>query len=834
MAEKTPQVFRSLEKQRDDLKKSTGLFRETKFTNTPRIEKYPLIREGIRQYYLSFYLKFFQDTEHHISSSILSLKKFISEWKYDISDRDLVDSIVMELVKVIRNKKIPLSDIEWFQILSWWYFILHIRWQEPLELDITAPSLERLFVKKKAAFGTEQLREEISIKRISLFWGSLIATIWPQIQEWYIYLKKVTIPWDIFWDIKLNWKFFTLDEVEKSIFRQLESKWITYNPKTNTFFKEAKWEISYRKLESALKNYSYNDYKKIAEKSWVPTNEILSKTKFEADKTSTRQKLFEIHTKYLKSWNWTSFWRFILRWHFETLVKLWGKILHFILLPVFFHAAHKNWQDLGSIFESVTEAWLFVTWAHIWWKLPIPVLWKMLAWIMLGWAFVFWGKYIWEHLLDIDRNFTRAFPNREDFVEKRLKNWGISWFDKKSYEWHIVTSFMLYEAADWMGSDIKIPWTDIVFFQHDIDAGTDPRLYLQLWFFRNREFRNERQAEFQARTTKFFRELFWYDGFTWEPTKFWFGKTSTDLNKPELQEKIVTFLASKNASDGIPSYQKTIIERVTNLFVENKSRIENKEVKFSQILNLALVELEKLEINIINTDRIDAYENDMLIEKLIIDSSLDWTFDFLKWYWDISDSSLEFKYINDLSNSTRKMLKSVFEKTQKREDIFKEINGNELYTLLWNNIFYAGVLSENEKTFLIEYFKSLQKNWVQSGVFKKWQEDKLLNEITTVLNGKITDIRNVSVYVRNFLTSIMENNSQKLPFHSKIALQEWKKTLESISKKSHWGKLFYQFFNRLIDQKRKREFIESMRKDWTPIQSKSYVLDPIFDCFEKK
>ena len=157
--------------------------------------------------------------------------------------------------------------------------------------------------------------------------------------------------------------------------------------------------MRYGDIELALKLYNYDEYKEYAKKCWVPENEIWKKDKFEGNKELARQKIYEIHTQYLKSWETTPFWKYILRGHFETLTKIWGTMLHFVLLPVFFSAAHKNWQDIGSLFESWFETYAFIKWSKIWWELPLPLLLKMVAWILTwAWAVVGW-KYFWEHVL---------------------------------------------------------------------------------------------------------------------------------------------------------------------------------------------------------------------------------------------------------------------------------------------------------------------------------------------------------------------------------------------------------------------------------------------------
>ncbi|MDD2487341.1 MAG: hypothetical protein PHS92_03155 [Candidatus Gracilibacteria bacterium] len=173
-----------------------------------------------------------------------------------------------------------------------------------------------------------------------------------------------------------------------------------------------------------------------------------------------------------------------------------------IFMPIFFREYYKNSQDLSSIGKSFAEMGLFHLGAKVG-AAAAPGFLKMPVSLISGALFTVAGE-AYGGAIQLDKQFWRVFPEREDFFEKTGSDRGKSFFT------HAITMGAAHDVLDKVGGkgdvDIGIPGTkggfyvkngdftipEIDFIKSSIDLSTDPRAYMSNAKARGKEFWNNK------------------------------------------------------------------------------------------------------------------------------------------------------------------------------------------------------------------------------------------------------------------------------------------------------------------------------------------------------
>ncbi len=792
-------------------------------------------------------LKFWnQDQLSLLNSYELDQRLQIKGEEKEFDNEEISNVFTRIIEKYLRERKLSFKDIVNSEINSW-ILSLKIRWQElPILIDITQEKIEGIFLQiSQTSYKISDLKEQVSLVNLSLWIWWVSAMLWQQWPEavWYI-LRRVKIEWLGYVDIQ--WNFSTLSDMESAIFREFDMRWIELNEKGDGFV--IKEPVTPKTIEKTLKEYTYEQYKERVNKLWINREDVWSPEEFEKSKNTANERIYSLHEEYLQSTNKLGgFEKFFLSRYSNLLAEIWWEALHFIMLPVFFQAAHKNSQDLWAILDSTWEVIWFTYGAKLWSKIPWFVVVKLFSWLAAGMWTVVMGKYGAEKLFEVDKNFTKYFPNREDFLEKL----GNSSDDKRSFLLHLGTSFWLYEFSDTIWMDIWLYNTNITLNQHDIDLSTDPRIYLGLGYVRDWKFRNERIEDFKKKLVPEIKKSFFTrDSILWKKRL----RTPFEFSKPDFRKQIYEILVSKNPEDMTP-YHKEIIERIVNYIVNLAPKTIPWEASFDSLIQNLFVQIDKLQIypSLLWLSYLDKYKEWNDTEELLIQESLNWNSDLAN----TLNLEEDLKFISQLPKEQRKFIKDkIFKSILEKIPLdFSSQEKKMWFNLMEEKYFYTGNLSSTDKKNIIKIYREefLPIYGYENVISKrqeylwfkdwKWQksDERAINVflMEKLLDQPIIDLESSSIspLEKSFLSSIMTWKWWlfQMLAHPKEKnecndwVHQWKKDysefLQKIGKTTHWGNIFYKFFNRSINLKRKIDFYRNMAEFWLPhkIQSPSDV-----------
>ena len=332
---------------------------------------------------------------------------------------------------------------------------------------------------KIARNNTEQLKENLN--RESLLWWGLIVSYIATARTWNYFIDNVyiknadnkieAIAFEKWW---LN--SWSKEALKSSILKLLEKKWIKYEPINNTFYKIDKADVS-KWVIKEIKNLDYKKYTKISKNDW---EKLLSEKDFKKNKKVILKEIKSSNIKEVQSILWK--------------YGFWSWIQHVIFLPVFFQTFHKNTTDLASLWKSLSEWWLFTSWAKAGSKIPWNAISKSVLWIVWWVLAIVWWEKLWEKM-ELNKHFWKAFPEREDYWEKK-------WWEWKSFLTHALTAWTVNDLVDELWFDIKIPYTPITIIQTGLNLDTDPKEYMSSWVWRNIKFWNERVDKYKKELTE--------------------------------------------------------------------------------------------------------------------------------------------------------------------------------------------------------------------------------------------------------------------------------------------------------------------------------------------
>ena len=475
------------------------------------------------------------DSEKKSLTIYSSLSRFFSEVKiFEQEDYKRINT----RKKVSNIFQLILSDVNFDELTSFsikkWILVLNYnnwgikyknlvfseeKWKKYItELkntwDITLQNLNKL---------NELLNNDV------LFWWTIVVSYWISSRVWNHFIDKITINlanWTTsIINITKGWiNKWTKKQIKSSIFKILEKEWIYYNPKEARFYKIEDIKINID-IKNELKWVTYKKYKEI---SWLNWEKIISKQEFELNKQKiiTELNKTEIKISNIKEIQ-ILLWKYWFGWAIQRVV----------FLPVFFRTFHSKPNDLASLWKSLSEWWLFELWAKTWAKIskniPGSPLSKAIVWTTLSLSLWIWSIIAWEEIwekIELDKNFWKICPEREDYWEKK-------WWWWKSFLTHVLTAWTINDLVDKLGFDIKIPWTPISFIETNINTDTDIIWYMSSWVWRNMDFWNQRVEKYSRWLIK---DIMWlvkkYEKIEYYPHNI--NEFSENLENDEIEKQI--------------------------------------------------------------------------------------------------------------------------------------------------------------------------------------------------------------------------------------------------------------------------------------------------------
>ncbi len=724
----------------------------------------------------------------------------------------IIDVIIdQKIIPVLIQEWNTIDDVSKIEIDHKWQLILTIQWKpQPIISDLSTRVIESTIIQNQSALDRKELQTKW--KTHYLYWG-LIGAIWVydtfgktfEIRKLEVNISGNPEIIDIWKQFHSNWKINN-----QRILRALEAKWVIIEPSTWKFIKiETFAPMSYRESIRRITKYKYVDFLEDQKKIGIEWK--ISEAEFKADKTKTLGLLKTLNQKQIEMKYQGDFRNFI-KTPYSLLKFAWHGI-GIALIPMFTEHLRKNTQDLGAHIHSGISAGGFLVWAKYGWKAwskmpgPAPVKaisWTILALVAGGWA-VLWIDELWKEM-EMWRSFTKHVANREDFLEKQpfLEKW--IWFDEhKSITWHALSSFWMNEILDTY-SNIRGKDTHAFFYQTQISLDTNPREYLlsRAPILRSRnesvdtdiEFWNVRVDSLQERFIHSLRKKLqsWKSkeenianirDFIYKGNVDWNSFSTIHKN---VQDNIMVYIEKKDGDGNYVNYDK---------IVSGKDEIFYDYVAF---------EINKLKIN---SSYLKSEKQDIeLNHKSYIDEAIE---------WDISGPYIEYKYIGLLPEKEREFIRAVFYRTINIESIIRndgqweweKVNEKQLWKdLMWNTYFFTWELTPEDKSLLVKLY-SINNEWGK--------------ELENILNNTIVNTKDYPWSIWDFLRSVISWSARSLTI--KTTRVEWIWPLheetddtlpfDNISEKSDGWKHFYEFFKRMIDYKRKNEFIKSMQEHWT-------------------
>jgi hypothetical protein len=684
------------------------------------------------------------------------------------------------------------EHIEKVQIIPPWKLEITTKDYWPIYIDISAKSLEKMVIIDQTIKNKDKLRKKPpEYHKVVMWWTWLtIMFIRPQTQQLILEFKSVQVPmWDWSWTLiidDIKWFFSSMRDMEQAVLEKLEQKWIKLNPKTLKFEKILTWKrVTYYGLKRSIKSFKYEEYKKLVEKSSKKYDliweDMMDKKMFETAKQELGTELEKINYEYIKWWKTKSFLKFLLKSKtLDVLLwKIWWKTLHYMMMPIFFRAIHKNSWDLWAYFDALHEIWAFNLWTvtmhKVLLKVKIPIIFKMWLWMLAWWVAVTTWHHIWK-ALDVDKKFTKRFPDRQDFIQKYFWEEWIWWDwwvkDAKSRIGHVVWQWWLNDFANWIWMDVWLIWTNMTFAQHEIDLSTDQKVYLNQrmkW----EQFWNKRIDRFKIDFEREIRELFDKD-FVWikkvekiieiDDEKLKKAQITWNLEKENLISNDLEEIAQE-----IENPEKIIInndsEKMAESIEEAIKQTTQKEKQEKPYINIALKlkEVKNIELNKNNIKNIVLFLKEVKrFEKA------------QNWWEDVRSSIiLEKDFWKNLFNEPTLHENVLYEHIRHYVNKIKLEPTNTYCEKLWK-------LKIKRTKKIVKYFVIKNKQYALSSVMyprkepEKYEID-LIEKLIKILtskgeNGMIPE-ENISII--NYILTLVDSSSSKIDEKNDKTKEKW-------------------------------------------------------------
>ncbi len=313
----------------------------------------------------------------------------------------------------------------------------------------------------------------------------------------------------------------TKEEFKKNVASYLSEHGVSYDAITKSF--SPRGIASLHRVQFDIMRMSFDDF---AREVWDANAKGVGRHRFEA----WRQSIIRDMTSYTNSSIGKSSEEILQgfqKWYVEAKLRFlewlnspvkWVKIgatwavkwpFEYLMWWVFFKKYHANMQDSGTLYASLGEQALFRVGAAL--GASSKILPGKLGTLVTGIGIGAFFVIEWEHAANaiwLDKKFWEYYPDRED------EEYKDSWRDGKSIVDHIISGEAVHGILDKAKVDIRLPgtrgwlevWTgkntsislpDIRLYQHHIDFGTDPRLYLSSSPWRDATSWEERITEYQ-------------------------------------------------------------------------------------------------------------------------------------------------------------------------------------------------------------------------------------------------------------------------------------------------------------------------------------------------
>jgi len=662
------------------------------------------------------------------------------------------------------------------------------------------------------------------------------------------------------------------------LFEIIKKDWIKFNYETNQFEKtterlanDSVKELEFKNLKESIKRYSYKEYLEIFKKSWLDEKEKFSEKNFNEAKRANIDLLKELNSEYNSGKNRKiKFWEFFnskLMWWFFW--KVSWKALHFIMFPIFFKEIQKHSWNLDSYLKWAVEFWAFVTWAKYWSKyMPWPFMFKMIAWLVVWWAAAVLGE---DLLHSADKFLLSNMINREDFLKRKL------WEDWKNiWDWAgWILWWELNDLADWMNEniwfdfnrlnpfkrkealDINLWENDITFWTSIIDHMNERTGWKDQW---NKEIDEFKIRATQRINSEVLNENFKYSDVFEDDNYFWLHSFTENLSKwleyfynPNARKWSVWLKYEKKAEKNakkIFEFTEKNLDKTLLLwqFIDDKDVSKWKSFdKIKEELKTFLIENKILEKESDINGFIEYYEG-------IFYNKMDQKIDDILWNPNIIESLLQASW--DIHNTTKEIkayLKNSIKKWYYRNKVNKteafkiknketwEYDMSPIETLLVteiNKLKINDTFVEEYDKVIIDDKKLLDKALSWEVITEKWkpvfievweytfikvseeikEEWKIIKPAeyfkTTWSIEDIIYISSLPEKDRKFTKEIFKNILNT----NKWNLLRWKGTIYMNEKRKFKRLLendnYHIFFNRMIDFKRRKYFIESINKYW--------------------
>lgn len=481
----------------------------------------------------------------------------------------------------------------------------------PLLIDLTQDTIEKSILSYDTQKREFEWTPVFNVYRAAVTIGAAVIVFHQQWAEWVYNLRSVHIPGLRESPLEVDGTYKTKGELEKAVFEILEKKYkVTYNPETKTFTKEGRFrtirDISWFRLNVNFDRLSYQDYleaKKVAELPDVSVEDFID------FKKSMKEVLFQEHINYVMEKPSIPFekWLVLNGKLTQMWLKVGGKALHVIMFPIFYRAYTKNPLNYWGIARWALEHWSFWVWASIGWRLPLPIIWKIIAWMLL-WGLTAEKTGEASDILWVPEFLRTHFPNHNELKDNSI-----------SLEWHAFWSWLWPDIADKLRIDL-FPWLALI--KHTVDLSTDSFKYIREWFWRNTNDWNDRLQEFNgvfyASTLSLFQQVLSWKKIDvrWSLQDILFWKWVDEILPfhAEIGWRIIRLL------DGSKDELIELYKKSPNLAYD----------RLVSLVNHCSYQIEKLKIDQKNQEYYKYYEAHIANEEALDTLAINWNIDDLR------------------------------------------------------------------------------------------------------------------------------------------------------------------------------------------------------------
>ena len=812
--------------------------------------------------------------------------------------KERLTSAVKKIVKTrIEQESIPIETMNGIEVKNG-LIILHYGKWDTLEIDITRQTIEGLIVEKMTQDKIDALEEPLLTHEKVLLLGWTVITISSiiilpgvrtirrfQIED--IWGVKLTLEWRF--EVSAWWK---VSEIE--ILDILKSQGIELNPKSLSF--ENTWNgdrLSLKKIEARLRWVNYQkleDFMKALSDLWIDISDLqlISEWEFQEMKWNMLDMFQEIRTKHWASITRESLMREIMRKPKYGKLYLWGGLM--ILGLDTFSWAFSDHDDLAAYLEEAATIWAFglgmmaagpimnLTWKTATWRFiagssigkKIPtVAWKVVWWLVLWFGAVIGGNTFAHWVLDAKNQFTRRFPERED------------WFHKHGFDDDLQSSRLLnklwggimYDAVDWVShlpkltgtEDWNVPFVDwrdgmdTFLWNSSIDTATDPIEYMSYtartvdeWNVRAEVFRQSSLSNIKALLQEHIDEVKWINKHVNERI------TETDT-WIQVYESHIKSAESENDSHKKEYFQEKLARKLS-LKASLEETKETLKKEFFLSLTKALWQTEWATLRYVNLriyDRITSYfaSKDYEWYNWLIDGSMS-PESFIPYIdWELRKLKIDQK--KDTERKGEYVLGFESDMQKEEELIQFALNGNASWVEIWemylltnrwemsrqmmnyDDLKFIASLNPDERAFLEKiYTRTLnRKRMLDTWVYINRKGEEISQEEAMVPlhnlgydDGFLPEEALTWVYqpsedevIWEYFTGSIDENidhqktldaSHGLSIEQKVANMgpKWDKSDSTPPKASQ---MFFRFYDRIVELKRSQVFIRNIQERGT-------------------